>query len=364
MSRPRTARTALWAAVVLACVLTSTVMLPRQPASSSGPAPRADVVPTPLIWERGFADPAVVEVGDGLLGVATGARNVGRASAARPGGPWSDLPVAFEVEPSWVVPGQQVWAPDLARVDGRWLLYYAVRVEGVGATGRCIAVAEAPSPDVTFTPLDERPLVCPARATTPTASDTLWARARSLPQQGVIDPSLFRRRGRLYLLYRTQGVPSTIRMVRLAASGTRVAPRQRSRELVRSPGIIENPVLVQRRGFVLFTSEGWFGHCRYRTRWQRSGSLWDWGESRPRVLLDRASTGLCGPGGADVLRTSTGATRIFFHGWVCKDSPTPCPAGFRIEEGVSKPGSRRALYGARLGWTRAGRPYLGRFFGS
>jgi hypothetical protein len=316
-----------------------------------------------LIWERGFADPAVVERADGLLGVATGARGaVGRAGAPRPRGPWTDLPGSFGSEPDWVVPGEHVWAPDLARVDGRWLVYYAVRVEGVGTAGRCIAVAEAPAPDATFTPLADRPLVCPARAATPTASDTLATRGRALPRQGVIDPSLFRRDGRLYLLYRTQGVPSTIRMVRLAPSGTRVAAGHRSRELVRSAGIVENPVLVQRRGFVLFTSEGWFGHCRYRTRWQRSTSLWDWKSSRAHVLLDRASTGLCGPGGADVLRTRSGATHVYLHGWVCDDSPAPCPAGFSIEEGASTPGARRALYGARLRWTRTARPYLGRWF--
>ena len=363
MSRPRNARTRRRGAVAVLGLLCCALLLSGPPATGRGPASGTGTTPEPLIWAQGFADPAVVESSGGLLGVATGARNVARASASRADGPWTRMSGALDQQPGWVVPGRSLWAPDIARVDGRWLIYYAVRVDGVGPEGRCIAVAEAAAPDAKLTPDGDRPLVCPARAETPRASDTLATRSRSLPQQGVIDPSLFRRAGRLYLLYRTQGVPSTIRMVRLAASGTRVASGHRSRELVRSPGIIENPVLVLRRGFVLFASEGWFGHCRYRTRWQRSRSLWDWTDSRPRVLLDRASTGLCGPGGADVLRTRSGATHVYFHGWVCGERPTPCPGAFRIDGSGAKPPYRRAMYGARLGWTRTARPYLGSYFG-
>ncbi len=334
-------------------------------AASGVPAAKrlADPAPTPLLAHHGFADPAVERYAGGVVAAATGPANAIRAAAPGPAGPFEDLPPAFEGWPAWAVPDQDVWAPDLAKVGGRWLMFYAVRVRGLGDRGRCIGVATAPTPEVTFTPVGDRPLVCPANADTPRAEDRVRGRARDLPREGVIDPSLFRsRKGRLFLLYRTQGMPSTIRMVRLARAGTSVPDHQKSRELVRRPGIIENPVLVQRDGrFVLLVSEGWFGHCRYRTLWQRSRSVWDWAGTRARVLVDRASTGICGPGGADVLQDGR-VSRLYLHGWVCGEAGTaPCPAGFTKTEGESTPGQRRALYGARLRWTSTARPHLGRF---
>jgi hypothetical protein len=331
-------------------------------ASTPRPAARG-TAPTPLLAEHGFADPAIERYAGGVVGAATGPDNAIRAAAPGRAGPFEDLPPAFESWPSWAVPDQDVWAPDLAKVGNRWVMFYAVRVSGVGSQGRCIAVAVAPTPDATFTPVGDRPLVCPANARTPRAEDRLRGRTRDLPRQGVIDPSLFRsRKGRLFLLYRTQGTPSTIRMVRLTRGGTRVPDHQKSRQLVRSPGIVENPVLVQKYGrFVLLTSEGWFGHCRYRTLWQRSRSVWDWAGSKAHVLVDRRSTGICGPGGADVLQDGRDSW-LYLHGWVCGEGiTTPCPARFAKKEGVSTPGERRALYGARLRWTATAHPYLGRF---
>jgi len=342
---------------LLAAALTATAL------AAPAHAGRADPPPSPLLWEHGFADPAVALYDGGVVAAATGPNNVIRAAAPGPTGPFTDLPRAVDSWPAWAVPDQAVWAPDLARVGDRWLLYFAVRVRGVGSQGRCITVAEAPTPDAPFTPVGTRPLVCPVNANTPRAEDRVRGRGPGLPREGVIDPSLFRsRKGRLYLLYRTQGMPSTIRMVRLSRSGVTVPDHQRSRELVRSPGIVENPVLVQRdRRFVLLTSEGWFGHCRYRTLWQRSRSVWDWDASRPQVLLDRATTRLCGPGGADVLQDGS-VSRLYLHGWVCGEGrTTPCPKSFTKEADVSTPGQRRALYGVRLRWSSTARPRLGRW---
>ena len=353
--------------LALLILFTATALAPASAspgAPMTGRAATPATAPTPLLAQHGFADPSIEWFAGGVVAAATGPGNAIRASAPGPGGPFDDLPTAFESWPSWAVPDRDVWAPDLAKVGGRWLMFYAVRVPGLGPEGRCIAVAAAPTPDATFTPLGGRPLVCPANADTPRAEDRVRGRARDLPREGVIDPSLFRSsRGKLFLLYRTQGTPSTIRMVRLAGGGTDVPDHQKSRELVRSPGIVENPTLVQRDGrFVMLTSEGWFGHCRYRTLWQRSRSVWDWRESRARVLVDRASTGICGPGGADVLQDGR-VSRLYFHGWVCGEGSTsPCPAGFAKKEGESTPGQRRALYGARLRWTTTARPYIGGFF--
>ena len=107
----------------------------------------------------------------GLVAAATGPGNAIRAAAPGPVGPFVDLSPAFESWPSWAVPNKDVWAPDLAKVGGRWLMFYAVRVTDLGTEGRCIAVAAAPTPDATFHPVGDRPLVCPANAQTPRAED-------------------------------------------------------------------------------------------------------------------------------------------------------------------------------------------------
>ena len=107
---------------------------------------------------------------------------------------------------------------------------------------RCIGVATAPDLSSTFTVLGNKPLVCPDYSTTIPAFDPVPGRV-GLPRRGVIDPSSYiAPDGRRFLLYRTQGTPSTIRMIRLNAAGT--ATFGRSRELIRDSGVLENPVMV------------------------------------------------------------------------------------------------------------------------
>ena len=121
-----------------------------------------------------------------------------------------------------------------------------------------------------------------------------------MPKGGVIDPDYFKdKRGHQYLLYRTQGTPSSIRLVELPSSG-RPEGNARSTELVRRGGVIENPAMLRRgRQYVLITSEGEFGECSYKTTFRRSVRLTDWSRAKRQVLVDTKKSGLCGPGGAD-----------------------------------------------------------------
>ncbi len=122
------------------------------------------------------------------------------------------------MQPSWAISGRY-WASDLVQVNGLWLLYFSAEVAGLGLDGRCIGVATATDPTGAFVP-DERPLVCPRQAVSPPAYDKIKRRDRNMPKGGVIDPDFFKdKRGHQYLLYRTQGTPSSIRLVEL--------PRQR-----------------------------------------------------------------------------------------------------------------------------------------
>ena len=83
-----------------------------------------------------------------------------------------------------------------------------------------------------------------------------------------------------------------------------------------------------------------------------------------RDSLKRSTTGICGPGGADVVRRG-GVTDLYFHGWVCEalgEAPTPpCPATLNADRDVALE-PRRVLYGARVEWTDSDRPRVAEFY--
>src|SRR5690606_19493551 len=110
---------------------------------------------------------------------------------------------------------------------------------------------------------------------TPLAQDPLLPRDPTLPRAGVIDPSVFRDvDGQRYLLYKTDRMPSSIRLVPLSRNGRRVRTGAVSQELFRATGVVENPVMTRRGSrYVLLTSEGDFTTCDYRTTWRASTSL-------------------------------------------------------------------------------------------
>ena len=167
----------------------------------------------------------------------------------------------------------------------------------------------------------------------------------------MIDPSWFRDAdGSSYLLYKTDRIPSTVRIVALTRDGQAVRRGAASLELVRSVGVIENPVLTRRaQGYVLLVSEGNWTRCGYRTRWLASPSLLDWTAAQTGMLLDADSTGLCGPGGADLVEGAGGRTLLFLHGWTCRGTALPCSGKGALDQRPRARG-RRALYAARLGW--------------
>jgi hypothetical protein len=332
---------------------------PLESASAKPPTPP----PTPLVERPPVADPSVVVAPSGLVAVSTGL-NTPRVSAPGPAGPWTRTPAALGSLPSWAT-GSEIWAAELHQVGDRWLLYFAAPVRGLGPEGRCIGVAQSDAALGTFHPVEDRPLVCPTRARALRGYD------RGNNRSGVIDPSVFvDRDGRMWLSYKTQGLPSSLRVVRLDRSGRRTAGHADGRpapsaELLRAEHTIENPVLVrQGRRYVLFYSRGNFRTCRYRTLSRRADSLAELRQAKTKRLLTRSTTGVCGPGGADVVRRG-GMTEIYFHGWVCGalgEAPfPPCPADLNSERDVHLE-PRRVLYGARLGWTSAGRPRVAGYY--
>jgi arabinan endo-1,5-alpha-L-arabinosidase len=312
--------------------------------------PDASAVAGPLEHGAAMADPSVAKVGpQRYVAVATGA-NV-RRLVSRNGMRWRPISPALAARPAWARPGSGIWAADLVHVRGRWLLYFAAPVRGMGATSRCIGVAASRTSTGRFRPVSRRPLVCPPAAHAPRAEDRILDRRRSrptLPTIGAIDPSAFVDHGRVFLLYKTDGMPSSIRILRLRANGLHA--RGRSRALLAARGVVENPVMVRRgRWLYLFMSAGDYTRCSYSTVWRRSPNIFRWRGRPQRTLLARRSTGLCGPGGADVV-VDRRAVRLYFHAWTCRGSGRPCAGSFHMT--ARTVGPVRALYGARLRFNR------------
>lgn len=330
--------------------LVSALLVAAGPAPAQEPtAPRAAAAAA--VNTDGFPDPTVVEHAGGFVAVVTGPY-APRAIAPAAAGPWTWIAPALPVLPAWAS-AEGIWASDLVQAGGRWVLYFSAPVRGLGGNGRCIGVATASDPTQTFVP-SARPLVCPRQADVPAAPDqvgtTPGTPPRRLPRGGVIDPSGFVDGSKRYLLYKTQGKPSSIRALRLTGDGTRKLPKQRSWELLRASHTIENPELVRHQGaLVLFLSEGSYRGCGYRTTWRRSPSLKEWRTRHSGLLIRPDGPDICGPGGADVVPTSTGRRLVFLHGWTCWPEQITCPRGRDLERNTQL-GARRSIFAGWLFW--------------
>lgn len=318
-------------------------------------APSAVARVRPLV-NGDVPDPSIAQANGHYVVVGTG-EQVLRLSS-RNGRRWRPAGPALLTRPGWAVATGSVWASDIARVRGRWVLYFAAPVRGLSASSRCIGVAVADSPTGRFEPVGTAPLVCPATADTPLAADPVLDPGHdepTLPTHGAIDPSLFQGPDGTWLLYKTDGRPSSIRIVPLTPNGLLVAGG--SRPLLVSNGVLENPVMLAHGGFYyLFTSAGDYTRCSYATVYRRSRSLLSWSGTVERTILSKATTGLCGPGGADVLVTGRGPrarVALYFHAWVCRSGGRPCQEPFHAWSGLEDHRRPvRALYGTQVAFTK------------
>ena len=186
-----------------------------------------------------------------------------------------------------------------------------------------------------FRPVGRRPLVC--------------------PRPGAIDPSGFTsRHGRRYLLFKTQGIPSTIRRLPLTRDGRHRARHAQGRVLLRSRHIVENPVLVRHQaapGAVHL--RGLLRHLRLPhdlapiAQPRGTGA----GPSRTRCC-GGATPGSAAPAAPTSSPPARKHPVVFFHGWTCGRPPT-CPHRFLL--GRRAPAGPRVMYAAHLRW-RHGKP--------
>ncbi|MBV9929382.1 MAG: family 43 glycosylhydrolase [Alphaproteobacteria bacterium] len=326
------------------------------------PGPRTDpAVPGPrLVLDANFPDPFVARFGRTYYAYATGAqlgerrRNVQviRSLDLRNwSAPAEALPDANL--PRWAdARDVQVWAPEAARIGGRYVLYFNARHRTLTRTEtppsgpqvlkrHCIGAAVAARPEGPYRGA-AKPLACAAF------------------RDGTIDPSPFRDfGGRRYLYFKDDGNccgrKSAIWGVRLRPDGLAPAGAPvRLFENDQSPAkyddwewrVVEAPTMVRRGGaYILLYSGNYFGNKNYSVGYRVCagplGPCRDPGDN-PILWSHRASP-LIGPGSQSVLAARTGDL-IFFHGWN-RDPDAHEVAGVH----------KRCLYVAPLEWVR-GRP--------
>jgi len=322
----------------------------------------------PLEHSQSVADPSVVKTKKNKKYVVVGTGEQVVRMTSKNGRRWKAISPALIIRPAWARTSGDIWASELVQLGGRWLLYFAAPVAGMNASSRCIGVAASSSATGQFTPVGDAPLVCPAAAATPPAADQMidaGLTAPTMESHGAIDPSIYVGPQNVFLLYKTDGIPSSIRLLKLARNG--LTPLgEPSMTLVVSAGVVENPVLLKRgRWFYLFTSVGDYATCGYAETWRRSDSPYLW-LGAEHVILSKPKNKLCGPGGADVITEGRGKKRkvtLYFHAWVCRDKGKPCKEPFH-EYPPGAEASRspvRALYGVEVRFTKKKFPVRGKW---
>ena len=199
-----------------------------------------------------------------------------------------------------------IWAPAIGRAgSGRWLAAYSAPLRRHPGR-RCIGIARSTRPVGPFGHSRRRPLVCAGR-------------------QNVIDPDLFRSRGRTYLLWKTEGVrgrvPATLWSRPLRKNGRGFKPGSRAHRLLR-PGrawegpVIENPSMIRFHGrlYLFYSGNRWYTH-RYAVGYAVCRTPVGRCHRVQRRPLLRSGRGVAGPGGQSALRGPRGRLLLAYAAW-------------------------------------------------
>ncbi len=257
-----------------------------------------------LVYPFDFPDPDVILVGQTYFAYATNsvAGNI-QIIASDNLTQWETIGNALPSLPAWAKPNN-TWAPAVARVNGTFLMYYAVDVAATST--ECISVATASRAQGPFVDNSVAPLEC------------------QQAMGGSIDPSTFTdANGVSYLVWKSGG-PGSSRLwsEQLNPAGTGFATGT-SPTLLLSPdqpwegGTVEAPDLVLANGhyFLFFSGNDW-NSANYGVGVATcAGPLGPCADASPDPIL-ASGTGITGPGGESVFTDTSGASWIAFHAWV------------------------------------------------
>ena len=258
-----------------------------------------------LVYPFDFPDPDILLVGDRYYGYATNsvAGNI-QIIESLDHVHWAAIGTALPALPAWAAPNA-TWAPAVARVGGRFVLYYAAVVAGGGE--ECVSAATSTAPQGPFVDTSTAPLEC---------QPTLG---------GSLDPFPFvAPDGSVVLLWKSNGGagPATLWSQPLDPTGTAVAPGTAPTALLTptqpwEAGVVEAPDLVLSGGrYLLFYSGNQWGTAAYGVGVAVcAGPAGPCTEPVPGPVLS-AGPAFAGPGGESVFTDAEGATWIAFHAWI------------------------------------------------
>ncbi|HVF82731.1 MAG TPA: glycoside hydrolase family 43 protein [Sphingomicrobium sp.] len=329
-------------------VLALTLLAASALVSAPAAARQAAFVP---VFQENFPDAFILPVGGEFIAYATNdGENVPMATS-RDLVNWSFVRDAGGAKRDampqlapWVKPGF-TWAPEVAKVGGRYLLYYTANHRAQDK--QCLGVAVASDPKGPFVDRSPQPLVC------------------QFDLGGSIDANSFRDKdGKLYLYWKSDGnrigKPSALFGVQLSTDGTALAGKPVDLKLGDreewKQRVIEAPTMIRTPdGLALLYSGGYFGWndnqrlSPYAMSFALcSGPLGPCREGGNRPLLasfnDPRELGcLSGPGHQSVF-SAAGGSFISFHGWATSKS-------------CRKASDKRYLFVAPFGWEN-GKPVI------
>jgi beta-xylosidase len=256
-----------------------------------------------LVYPFDFSDPDVMLVGQTYYAYATNSV-AGNIQILQSGDltHWTAVGNALPRLPHWAAPNY-TWAPSVAQIGGKFVLYYTANPAGSGT--ECISVATANQPEGPYVDPTSGPLEC----------------QRALG--GSIDPSSFvDRNGIPYLLWKSGGPGnSKIWSEQLNAAGTGFATGAAATGLLVpvhpwESGTVEAPDLVEANGhyFLFFSGNEW-NSAKYAVGVAVcTGPLGPCLDSSAQPLL-ASGPGAEGPGGPSAFTDATGSWWMAFHAW-------------------------------------------------
>lgn len=308
--RSRRRRGALVLAAVAAIGLVPAAAVAGQPEA----APRPELRKLAVV--SNFADPGFAKFGSTYYLYRT-AEGFDVSTSTQPERGYSTPEPSMSQIPEWVgrAPsgGRHLWAPHVFSVPGSrqplYVMYFSGYYPGTAARpwgANCIGVATSASPLSGFV---ARPQPICAGA----------------PQYQAIDPTMYRDpSGRRYLVFKRHDVPNdsfAIRAIQMdSRRGIEPVPGGLRRTLASSTGTsMEAPSLIRHghRVWLFLARRNWL-NCSYATDAWSAKTVERGRFTRAGWVMTSASTGLCGPGGASVLRDGA-VTRIAFHAWKSRD---------------------------------------------
>jgi beta-xylosidase len=259
------------------------------------------------VLDEDFPDPDVLQVGDTYYAFAT-----------QRTGPFGNLQLATSKDltswnlssadplpnlPSWATAGR-TWAPDVSAVPGGYVMYFAAH--SVNPDLQCIGVARSAKPEGPFTPVGDKPLICPA------------------DEGGAIDPASFvDSDGSRYILWKNDGnccqKDTWLSLQKTSPDGLRITgPRVK---LVKEDqpwegNLVEAPDLVRHgSAYTLLYSANDYSGPAYATGYATASKLTGPYRKAAQPLLTTEKTGVIGPGGEDAITGPGGRAYVVFHGW-------------------------------------------------